>query len=144
MHAIATDPESVHRPCMYLQLDQEVSDDGGSGGEDEDGSPARPLPELRLVPADPAALDLLFAALCAGAERNPDGDAEEGQGSLFFDQDEALAGAAGAALRMSGDDVGDLVGGDPGRFDDPDDGGEDKYEEDEEAEAGTPQNGDAQ
>jgi hypothetical protein len=44
-------------------------------------------------------VEAIFQAFCDGAVRNPDQDAEEeGQGSLFFDEDEALAGAVDVAL----------------------------------------------
>ena len=99
MHAVATDPDSVDRPCLYVQLD--IDDDAGQESSDEvEGSP---LPELRFTPVDSSTLDAIFQAFCEGAERNPDAEAaEEGQGSLFFDQGEALAGAF-EATEMSDD-----------------------------------------
>ncbi len=65
MHAVMSDPESVEKPCLYIQLD--VGDDeeefygaavgdGTANGEGEAGSEDDdlPVPELRLIPADPA------------------------------------------------------------------------------------------
>lgn len=60
MHAVMSDPQSVERPCLYLQLDVGSDDEEGfeGGEEDEEGeegaeeqAPAGLLPELRLVPA---------------------------------------------------------------------------------------------
>eukprot|EP00887_Chlorella_sp_A99_P000624 scaffold5.g624.t1 len=117
MHAVATDAESSGRLCLYLQLDSgdEIEGPGGESEEGEGEEEEEGPPELRLVPADPSTLDALFQAFCEGAERNPDAEEEGGQGEFFFDEDEVLAGAAEVAL---GVDVEELVGGDPGRFDD--------------------------
>lgn len=116
MHAVATDPDTVDRPCLYVQLDTEESEIDEDEDEDAEGSP---FPELRFVPSDPSTLDAIFQSFCEGAERNPDPDAEEeGQGNLFFDQGEALAGAFEAA--EVADDVDELVGTDPDRFGDAD------------------------
>lgn len=128
MHAIATDPDSVDKPCLYVQLDVEepetTLDAGDDDGEDAEGPV---FPELRFVPTDPATLDDIFDSFCKGAERNPDADAEEeSQGSLFFDQSEVLAGVLEAAEIE--EDVDELVGEDPDRFGDAEDrnGGEEE------------------
>jgi nucleotide-sensitive chloride channel 1A len=116
MHAVATDPDSVDKPCLYVQLDVEEPETTLEGGYDDDEDAEGPVfPEFRLIPTDPATLDVIFDSFCKGAERNPDADAEEeGQGSLFFDQSEVLAGALGAAEIE--EDVDELVGDDPDRF----------------------------
>lgn len=137
MHAVVADDESGNRPCLYLQLDNGDDEEGGgavsaSGSEDEEGEEEEELsPELRLVPADASQLDALFQAFCEGAERNPDHsegsedeDAPSG-GAFFYDQDAALAGVAAASLGFA--DVEELVGADPGRFEDAE--GDDEYEE---------------
>ncbi|PRW59239.1 chloride conductance regulatory ICln-like isoform X1 [Chlorella sorokiniana] len=127
MHAVASDDESFGKPCLYCQLDSEEEGEGGLGGsgsgseeEEGEGGQADVLPEMRLIPADAAQLDDLFQAFCEGAERNPDwseDEEEEGEGGgVFFDEDEVLAGAAAASLGMG--DVDELVGQDPGRFED--------------------------
>lgn len=135
MHAVATDPGTVDRPCMYIQIDQGSEDEGyGAEGSDEEEAPSAPLPELRLVPVNADMLDAMFKAFCEGAERNPDfGAEEEGQGNLFFDQGEVLAGAFDPDLD-EGNDVEDLVGGDPDRFGDPEEEGDDGFEEFEDGE----------
>jgi hypothetical protein len=125
MHAAATDPGTAPRPCLFLALDAGDSDGEGGSGEEGEGAVEAPVRELRLVPADAAQLEPIFAALSAGAERNPDpGAEEEAGGAMFFDRDEALAGAFGSAEfgedgAASGDEVEALVAGDPGRFEDP-------------------------
>lgn len=92
--------------------------------------PTAPLP-ARPPPPHPTAVDPLFHAFCEGAERNPDDDASDSEGEgeggsgFFYDEDAALAGAAAAALGVG--DVEELLGADPGRFADPDDG--DAFEE---------------
>ena len=118
MHAVATDPETVDRPCLYVQLDSEEEPEIDDDEEEEDGDgDGSPFPELRFIPSDPSTLDAIFQAFCEGAERNPDADAEdEGQGNLFFDQMEILAGAFDAA--EVAEDVDEIVGDDPDRFGD--------------------------
>ena len=119
MHAVATDPDSVDKPCLYVQLDVEEPEIALDEDDDEDAE-GPVFPELRLIPTDPATLDAIFDSFCQGAERNPDADAEEeGQGSLFFDQSEVLAGALEAA--EVAEDVDELVGVDPDRFGDAED-----------------------
>ena len=126
MHAAATDPGAAPRPCLFLALDAGDSDGEGEGdGEEGEGAEEAPARELRLVPADAAQVEPIFEALSAGAVRNPDpGAEEEAGGAMFFDRDEALAGAFGSAEfgeegGASGDEVEALVAGDPGRFEDP-------------------------
>ena len=120
MHAVATDPESVDKPCLYVQLDTEEPVHILDEDDDEDAE-APVFPELRFIPTDPTILDAIFDSFCQGAERNPDADAEEeGQGSLFFDQAEVLAGALEAA--EIDEDVDELVGDDPDRFGDAENG----------------------
>lgn len=68
MHAVATDEESSHRPCLYIQLDagdEEGGLGGGAGGgssgeEEEEGEEL--LPELRLIPADASQREAAAAA----------------------------------------------------------------------------------
>ena len=93
MHAVATDPESVDKPCLYVQLDTDFQQEHDQDEDDNDNEDEKNVvPELRLIPADADALDDIFLAFCEGAERNPDEDAaEEAQGTLFYDQGEALA-----------------------------------------------------
>jgi len=121
MHAVATDPDSVDKPCLYVQLELEEPEIILDGSDDDDEDAEVPVfPELRLIPTDPATLDDIFESFCRGAERNPDVDAEEeAQGSLFYDQSEVLAGALEAAEIE--EDVDELVGDDPDRFIDADD-----------------------
>lgn len=65
------------------------------------------------------AVDALFQAFCDGAVRNPDHEAEEeGQGNLFFSQDDAALVGDDEEYYEEQEDIGELVGGDPGRFDD--------------------------
>mgnify|MGYP002388870387 CR=1 FL=1 len=78
MHAVMSDPESVEKPCLYIQLDAGDDDDdefygaaGGEGtanGEGEAGSEDEgPLPELRLIPADPATCEWQQPAAACGS-----------------------------------------------------------------------------
>ncbi|KAL4860258.1 Chloride conductance regulatory protein ICln [Chlorella vulgaris] len=146
MHAVATDAESSQRPCLYLQLDNGCDDGGafglGSGGSASSGNSASGsedseeeaddlLPELRLIPAEESQLEALFQAFCEGAERNPDtSDEEEGEGAgFFYNQDEALAGAAQGMALGGGGDVEELLGEDPSRFEDDEEEGEEAEEE---------------
>lgn len=68
-----------------------------------------PLSHLHAAPAlPPPAVDEVFQAFCEGAARNPDPDAgSEGEGELFCDEDEVLAGAAAAGMHLNEvDEVG--------------------------------------
>ena len=100
MHAIATDPSTVDRPCLYVQLSspeddaiecqsEESDEEGHINGEE--GAKDVKIKEIRLIPENSFDIDSLFQAFCEGAERNPDTFMEEeGQGSLFFDQSAVL------------------------------------------------------
>ncbi|GBF89912.1 hypothetical protein Rsub_02616 [Raphidocelis subcapitata] len=175
MHAVSNDTSSFSRPCVYLQLDE--GDDGGDGGAggfggfgggagggggagvsgsgsggeegegEEDGEEDLGA-ELRLVPADAAAVEAIFKAMCDCSALNPDSDNEDdGQAELFFDEAEVLAGlpadqrdalmAARAEGLGVGDDMDALVAGDPDRFGDDDEAEEEEEgEEDEDEEEG--------
>jgi nucleotide-sensitive chloride channel 1A len=94
MHAIAherpnaTDSTTDNDTSIYIQLDD--------CDNDECNNDEAVYPELSLIPSDSHLIEDIFRALCEGAERNPDPDvAEEGQGSLYYDRSEVLAGAFG-------------------------------------------------
>lgn len=123
MHAIQGEAPGGLGPCVYLQLS--VEDEAGGGGgangasaSDDDGDDtASPSGgEVRLIPADPANVDVIFTAMCECAALNPDpgavGAEEGGDGELFFDREAAAAGAAAARLDA-------LLVEDPARFEDP-------------------------
>ena len=59
MHAVSSDAESFQRPCIYMQLDTALPPDDG----DDDMEPS--VPEIRIVPADPAARELPFLSFSA-------------------------------------------------------------------------------
>ncbi|KAK9824000.1 hypothetical protein WJX72_006891 [[Myrmecia] bisecta] len=100
MHALSQDPEAFDRPCIYAQLEASTSGEYDENDEEEEVSP-----ELRLVPADSAALPDMFQKLCECAALNPDpgqddDDDEDGENDFFYDEDEVLAGA-GAEQRAA-------------------------------------------
>mmetsp|Transcript_14410 Transcript_14410/g.31164 ORF Transcript_14410/g.31164 Transcript_14410/m.31164 type:complete len:231 (+) Transcript_14410:55-747(+) len=138
MHAISRSNAAVGKACIYLQLDdgsEDMNDDYGENGSDADGHENGELPdvaaELLLVPEDESKVDDIFKALCDCAALNPDTE-EEGEGEFFFDEAEVMAGlddetrtalvaaqAAGMQLEEQGaNDLEELVGDDPGRFED--------------------------
>ncbi|GLC40100.1 hypothetical protein PLESTB_001942900 [Pleodorina starrii] len=144
MHAISRDPTSYAKPCIYLQLDEGSEDMGmgGAGGDGEEEEEEEQVSaEVRLVPAEDAKVDEIFKVLCDCAALNPDSEVE-GEGDFFFDEAEVMAGldpqtrAAVIADRleegMDLDDQGEgeamengtredleqLVGNDPSRFED--------------------------
>ncbi|KAG2422689.1 hypothetical protein HXX76_015853 [Chlamydomonas incerta] len=153
MHAVSRDPSSYSRPCIYLQLDEgsEDMDVGGGDDEEEEEGAADVSAEVRLVPGDESKVDDMFKVLCDCAALNPDSEVE-GEGDFFFDEAEVMAGldagtrAAVMAERLAEgmeladgeeegangapEDLQELVGDDPSRFEDDDD--------DEEAGAGAP------
>ncbi|GIL60693.1 hypothetical protein Vafri_15226 [Volvox africanus] len=144
VHAISRDPSSFPKPCIYLILD-EGSEDMMQPADEEEGADgeAEDIPaEARLVPAEESKIDEIFKVLCECAELNPDSEVE-GEGDFFFDEAEVMAGldpqtrAAVIAERLeegmdldvdqeaeengAREDLEQLVGGDPSRFEDEDD-----------------------
>lgn len=90
MSAVANVPEisSDAGSCLYLQIDQERDDDGAQS--DEEGGSR----DVYLVGPSEEVLEAMFKAMCDGALRNPDSDADEqGQGNMFFDMDSIIAGS---------------------------------------------------
>ncbi|PNH08916.1 Chloride conductance regulatory protein ICln [Tetrabaena socialis] len=140
MHAISRDPSSYAKPCIYLQLD-EGSEDMMQEEEGEGEAEEEVAAEIRLVPADEGKIDDIFKVLCDCAALNPDSEVE-GEGDFFFDEAEVMAGldpttrAAVIADRLEGgmdlgggaegeaeangapEDLRELVGDDPSRFED--------------------------
>lgn len=102
MHAIANGADAHAGVSIYIQLDAGDYDDYDNDNDNDnngDNDTTNVYPEMSLIPSDPHLIEEIFRALCDGAERNPDPDiAEEGQGTLFFDKSEALAGAEFACL----------------------------------------------
>jgi nucleotide-sensitive chloride channel 1A len=134
MHAISRDP----KPCIYLQLEDDNEGDfiGAADGaqalateadEEEEEEEGEVNPEIRIVPSDPASVEEIFKALCECAALNPDPE-EEGEGDFYFDEGEVMKGlddetkAALLASRAEGmeidaeEELEELVGDDPGRF----------------------------
>ena len=103
LHAVCRDKNSVPRPCIFLQI------------EEEDDSTCT---EVHLVPDDPEVLDRMFAALCQGAELNPDESSAADSGGGGEDD--------GGMVWMNGSDEEKLDAFDrllltnptPGQFDD--------------------------
>jgi nucleotide-sensitive chloride channel 1A len=94
MHAISREEE---RPCIYCQLDLP------SAGDDE------VVPEARFIPDDAVWLEDMYAALCSGAENNPDpgGEDDEGAGDFFFNREEVQAGVVQNGMQNMDLDEGD-------------------------------------
>lgn len=136
MHAVSSDAEAFQRPCIYMQIDLD-----GPAPEGDDDDEEALAPEMRLVPADAAALDAIFAVLCDCAAKNPDPgqSADEEDGDFFYDEDEVLAGAAGeeraaqldqydALLQMPrAAEFEQMVANEEGRFDDADESMDDNH-----------------
>eukprot|EP00161_Ancyromonas_sigmoides_P009777 TRINITY_DN2422_c0_g1_i1.p2 TRINITY_DN2422_c0_g1~~TRINITY_DN2422_c0_g1_i1.p2 ORF type:complete len:183 (+),score=66.04 TRINITY_DN2422_c0_g1_i1:39-587(+) len=76
MHAIATDVAVSSAPCIYMHVeDPDAADENdGLGG----------TCDMMIVPADPAAVEALFAAMSEGAARHPD-EVQEGEGDFQWD-----------------------------------------------------------
>lgn len=144
MHAVSSDASEGFRPCIYAQIeggapegwrmteDAAAKEEDGSA-EDDDPDALEETTELRLAPADPAALGALFKALCDCAALNPDPhdemhETEDDDDDLYYDESEMATGAGAAArieaLRRFDDQLvvsADLerhVADDPGRFED--------------------------
>mmetsp|Transcript_42580 Transcript_42580/g.109006 ORF Transcript_42580/g.109006 Transcript_42580/m.109006 type:complete len:224 (-) Transcript_42580:473-1144(-) len=129
VHAISRDVQSFDRPCIYVQLDEEYGDDQGDDDEEE-GAGESAVSELRLAPADPDHLEHIFQAMSECAAMNPDSDMDDDEGEFFYNEDEVAAGADPAQRETmlahydsilrgpEDDDLEELMGDDPERFDD--------------------------
>lgn len=72
LHAISRDPDSYPLPCIYCQLDVNVSDnDDDDAGDEQNDS------EVYFIPPDGDQLGAMFDALSKAALQNPDLDMEE-------------------------------------------------------------------
>jgi len=76
VHAISNDTSFFSYPCIYCQLESEIT------------------PEIRLVPQQTDRLSNLYEAICAGAILNPDVE-EEGEGDFIFNKEEVEMGSRG-------------------------------------------------
>jgi hypothetical protein len=94
LSAIATDASG--RPCLYLQIDDGLSNGELSNGELSNGEhaedPLEVLSEMYLVFSSTDDLHKAFEAMCQGALRNPDSDDEDGDND---DNEDGQAGGAG-------------------------------------------------
>uniref|UniRef100_A0A383VXT1 Methylosome subunit pICln n=1 Tax=Tetradesmus obliquus TaxID=3088 RepID=A0A383VXT1_TETOB len=140
MHAVSRDAEAFRRPCVYIQLDEGSEHGMAAADEGEEEEEEELTAELRLVPAEEAAVEAIFSKLCECSALNPDSDVEDEAGAqLFFDEAEVLAGlpdeqrAAVLAARAEGalglgdgeeDDLDELMADDPDRFEDDEEGEE--------------------
>ncbi|WIA12265.1 hypothetical protein OEZ85_012329 [Tetradesmus obliquus] len=140
MHAVSRDAEAFGRPCVYIQLDEGSEHGMAAADEGEEEEEEELTAELRLVPAEEAAVEAIFSKLCECSALNPDSDVEDEAGAqLFFDEAEVLAGlpdeqrAAVLAARAEGalglgdgeeDDLDELMADDPDRFEDDEEGEE--------------------
>lgn len=109
MSAVAHVPEigSDSGSCLYLQIDQEI-DDADVQMDEEEGSR-----DVYLIAPSEDVLEAMFRAMCDGALRNPDSDAdEEGQGNMFFDMDSIVAGSFDPSITGVDEDPGDFEDGD--------------------------------
>lgn len=91
MSAVAQVPEisSDSGSCLYLQIDSLEIGDAGGESDEEEGSR-----NVYLIAPTDDVVEAMFKAMCDGALRNPDSDAEEeGQGNMFFDMDSIIAGS---------------------------------------------------
>lgn len=147
MHAVSSDASEGFRPYIYAQIeggapegwrmtekkDAAAKEEDGSAEDDDRDDALEETTELRLAPADPAALGALFKALCDCAALNPDPhdemhEMEDDDDDLYYDESEMATGAGAAArieaLRRFDDQLvvsADLerhVADDPGRFED--------------------------
>ena len=109
MHAVSSDASEGFRPCIYAQIeggapegwrmteDAAAKEEDGSA-EDDDPDALEETTELRLAPADPAALGALFKALCDCAALNPNPhdemhETEDDDDDLYYDESEMATGA---------------------------------------------------
>lgn len=94
LSAIATDASG--RPCLYLQIDDGLSNGELLNGELSNGEhaedPLEVLSEMYLVFSSTDDLHKAFEAMCQGALRNPDSDDEDGDND---DNEDGQAGGAG-------------------------------------------------
>ncbi len=78
--------------CLYLQIDT-GDDDDAYDDDDDDGEDDDRLEEVHMFASSAEDVKAMFKAMCDGALRNPDSDAEEEQGHMFFDMESAVMGS---------------------------------------------------
>eukprot|EP00191_Tetraselmis_sp_GSL018_P010728 CAMPEP_0177618470 /NCGR_PEP_ID=MMETSP0419_2-20121207/25598_1 /TAXON_ID=582737 /ORGANISM="Tetraselmis sp., Strain GSL018" /LENGTH=145 /DNA_ID=CAMNT_0019117381 /DNA_START=280 /DNA_END=717 /DNA_ORIENTATION=+ len=126
-HALSRDTEAFERPCIYVQLDCEPVE-----SESEDEPPTTEtyfeVSEFRISPADVESLESLYGAISECATLNPDTDMDDEEGDFYYDEEEVEAGVDPEtreamyglydSLLNSAEDLDELVGGNPERFED--------------------------
>lgn len=88
LHAVCRDADAYDAPCIFCQLNSGDADDD-MAGDAGDASAS----ELRLVPANAAALDTIFEAMSACAELHPDAAADDDGDEAFGGGDSAMFGS---------------------------------------------------
>ncbi|XP_074657438.1 methylosome subunit pICln-like [Tubulanus polymorphus] len=100
LHAISKDTSSFPRPCLYLQVEGKLdaegeggSDSGQSsegGAEEEDRDFASHTTDIRFIPQDQNALEVMYTTMCDCQALHPDPE-----DSLSGDDHEGLIGGDG-------------------------------------------------
>uniref|UniRef100_A0A8D3BFQ3 Methylosome subunit pICln n=1 Tax=Scophthalmus maximus TaxID=52904 RepID=A0A8D3BFQ3_SCOMX len=104
LHAISRDVSAYPQEHLYVMVngklndgeeeEEEDDDDGGSsGGDDEDGA----ITEIRFVPSDKAALEIMFSAMCECQALHPDPEDDDSDNDFEgeeYDVEEAEHGHA--------------------------------------------------
>ncbi|KAI8104029.1 hypothetical protein M9435_006555 [Picochlorum sp. BPE23] len=102
LSALADCPDKYESPlsqCLYLQIDTGDNDDDDYASEEEEE-----LREVHMFSSSAEDLEAMFKAMCDGALRNPDSDAEEEQGHMFFDMESAVMGSFDDTLTITDED----------------------------------------
>lgn len=96
LHAICRDTSQFPHECIYCMMDSPLDDGGNdSDSDDSDGK----VGEVRFVPEDKSALDVMFKALSECQVLHPDPENEEGEEDedFFCDAEEGELSEEGQA-----------------------------------------------
>lgn len=76
LHAVSRETSSFPKPCLYVMVDGRLDDEEKAEGdsEDEDEEDEDQITEVRFVPEDATALDVMHQAVCDGNILHPDPD----------------------------------------------------------------------
>jgi len=96
IHAVSKDTSSFPHECVYLMVDGDIGQgDGTNSGSDSSGDDenSTKVSEIRFVPEDSSALDLIYRAMCDCQVLHPDqndslSDAGEDDEEGFYEDDE--------------------------------------------------------
>lgn len=94
LHAICKDTTQFPHECIYCMMESPLNDDENEGASDDSDDK---VGEVRFVPEDKSALDVMFKALSECQVLHPDPQEQEEDEDFFCDADEGELSEEGQA-----------------------------------------------